>query len=87
MDGLLVAMSVAVGAAALLWLGYQLAADKLHRERQQLKQEKAALQAEWRQLDQTRRVRAVFLTARRAMQQEAMRSACSPADVDQGGDR
>jgi hypothetical protein len=60
-------------ALALVWVGYQLAVDKLHDDRAAVEQQQAALAAEWQQLDQTRRVRSVFLTARRAMQAEAER--------------
>jgi hypothetical protein len=42
------------------------------------------LNAEWQQLDQTRRMRSVFLTARRAMQAEAERAArLSPEREDE----
>jgi hypothetical protein len=47
--------------------GYVLAHERLADAR-------AALDAEWRALDNTRRVRAVFLHARRAMQAEAHRA-------------
>jgi hypothetical protein len=62
-------------AAALVWVGYCLATGKLHEDREAVEQQRAALDAEWQQLDQTRRVRSVFLTTRRAMQTEAERAA------------
>lgn len=61
-------------AAALVWVGYRLATDKLQGDRTAVEQQRAALDAEWQQLDQTRRVRSVFLAARRAMHAEAERA-------------
>lgn len=42
-------------------------------ERRALQEQRQALDAEWRALDSARRLRAVFLHARRAMQDEAQR--------------
>jgi hypothetical protein len=61
----------AVVALMLVWLGYQLARDRMRDERAWIAQQKAALEAEWWQLDQTRRVRSVFWAARQAMHAEA----------------
>jgi hypothetical protein len=72
-------------AAGLVRLGYLLAQERLYADRKKVVQEKAALQAEWQQLDRTRRIRAVFMSARRAMQKEAMRSAWPQTDADQDG--
>jgi hypothetical protein len=61
----------AVVALILVWLGYQLARDRTRDEHDWIAHQKAALDAEWRQLDQTRRVRSVFWAARQAMHAEA----------------
>jgi uncharacterized membrane protein len=61
----------AVVALMLVWLGYQLARDRMRDEHAWIAQQKAALEAEWWQLDQTRRVRSVFWAARQAMHAEA----------------
>jgi uncharacterized membrane protein len=61
----------AVVALMLVWLGYQLARDRMRDEHAWIAHQKAALNAEWRQLDQTRRIRSVFWTARQAMHAEA----------------
>lgn len=60
-----------LGLGAVVYLGWWLAISGLRRERSQLQTERTALDAEWQALDNTRRVRAVFLAARRAMQREA----------------
>lgn len=66
----LVAVAVVV-ALVLVWLGYQLAVDRMRDTHAYIAQQKAALDAQWWQLDQTRRVRSVFWAARQAMQREA----------------
>ena len=66
----IVAVAVVV-ALVLIWLGYHLAMDRMRDTHAYIAQQKAALDAEWWQLDQTRRVRSVFWAARQAMQQEA----------------
>ncbi|MGH3696692.1 MAG: hypothetical protein ACRDRX_22355 [Pseudonocardiaceae bacterium] len=74
--------TVAVGvvvALVLIWLGYQLAIDRMRDTRAFIAQQKAALDAEWWQLDQTRRIRSVFWAARQAMQREVEDSLWSPA--------
>lgn len=75
-------------ATALIRLGYQLAKDHLHGDgdRAWITAQRQALDAEWRALDHTRRVRAVLLEARRAMQAEARADNDGwrpPADSDQ----
>jgi Tfp pilus assembly protein PilN len=69
----------------LVWLGYQLAVDNLRTDREHLDHQRVALRAEWQQLDRIRRVRAVFLSARRAMQAEADRHRRPTTDDRQGG--
>jgi hypothetical protein len=61
----------AVVALMLVWLGYQLARDRMRDEHAWIARQKATLEAEWWQLDQTRRVRSVFWAARQAMHAEA----------------
>ncbi|MGH3874929.1 MAG: hypothetical protein ACRDSR_26075 [Pseudonocardiaceae bacterium] len=61
----------AIVTLMLIWLGYQLARDRMRDEHAWIAHQKAALDAEWRQLDQTRRVRSVFWAARQAMHAEA----------------
>jgi hypothetical protein len=58
-------------AAVLVLLGFLAASGELVSDRAALDAERDALDAEWRALDQTRRIRSVFLHARRAMQSEA----------------
>lgn len=67
--------------------GYQFAVDKLHEDRTQVEQQKAALRAEWRQLDATQRIRSVFLSARRTMQAEAACMSWPTDDHDQEAGR
>jgi cell division protein FtsL len=83
MDALAIVLLLLVGMAALIWVGYQFAVDKLHEDRTQVEQQKAALKAEWQQLDATRRIRSVFLSARRTMQAEAARMCWPSEDYDQ----
>jgi cell division protein FtsL len=87
MDALAIVLLLLIGMAALIWIGYQFAVDKLHEDRTQVEQQKAALKAEWQQLDATRRVRSVFLSARRAMQAEAARMSWPTDDHDQEAGR
>jgi predicted Holliday junction resolvase-like endonuclease len=87
MDTLILTFFLLVGMAALIWIGYQLAVDKLHEDQNQVEQQKAALKAEWQQLDATRRVRSVFLSAQRAMQAEAARMSWPTDDHDQEAGR
>lgn len=87
MNALIIAGLLVVAAGVFIWLGYQIAVDKLHHDREQVEQQQAALQAEWRQLDTTRRIRSVFLSARRAMQAEATRAPWPRADHDQEAGR
>jgi cell division protein FtsL len=87
MNALSIALFLVVVAGAFIWLGYQFAVDQLHHDQEQVDQQKAALQAEWQQLDATRRVRSVFLAARRAMQAEATRPSWPPDDHDQEAGR
>lgn len=65
-----VAVAVVV-ALVLVWLGYRLALDRLRDAQTDIARQQAALDAQWWQLDQTRRIRSVFWAARRAMQYEA----------------
>ena len=62
-------------ALFLVMLGYQLAVDRYQAEQEYLDQQQAALAEEWQQLDRTRRIREIFLYARRTMQTEADRQA------------
>jgi hypothetical protein len=62
-----------VGAGVLVWLGYIWARDDYRVERADLVTQRQVLEAEWRALDGTEQVRAVFLAASRAMQDEARR--------------
>lgn len=54
-----------------VWLGWQLALEHFRHVQSGLQQQRDLLDAEWQALDNTRRVREVFLLARRAMQREA----------------
>ena len=81
----MVAIFLLLMAAFLIWLGYQLAVTKLRADRARLDYQQAALAEEWRRLDHTRRVRAVFLAARRAMRAEADRFIRPPTDDKQRG--
>lgn len=74
-------------AALLLWLGYQFAVGGLRDERTRVTAQRQALDAEWQALEQTRRVRAVFLEARQAMQAEAMAAWPSPDAADREAGR
>ncbi|MDQ3763029.1 MAG: hypothetical protein M3460_15690 [Actinomycetota bacterium] len=71
-----------VVALMLVWLGYQLARDRTRDEHAWIAQQKAALDAEWRQLDQTRRIRSVFWAARQAMHAEAENTLRPPVTDD-----
>lgn len=71
-----------VMALVLVWLGYQLAVDRLRDAHADLARQQAALDTEWWQLDQTRRIRSVFWAARQAMQREADSSLWPPATGD-----
>jgi ammonia channel protein AmtB len=73
-----VAVAVVV-ALVLIWLGYQLALDRMRDTRAFIAQQKAALDAQWWQLDQTRRIRSVFWAARQAMHAEAEDNLWPPA--------
>jgi hypothetical protein len=73
----------AVVALMLVWLGYQLARNRMQDTHAWITHQKAALDAEWRQLDQTRRVRSVFWAARQAMHAEAAENTLWPP-VTQG---
>jgi hypothetical protein len=72
----------AVVALMLVWVGYQLARDRTRDERAWIAHQKAALDAEWRQLDQTRRIRSVFWAARQAMHAEAAENTLWPPVTD-----
>lgn len=63
---------IAAGGTAAA-IGWWLARLRHRRERARLQQTRELLDAEWQALDGTRRVREVFMTARRAMQQTADR--------------
>lgn len=69
----------AVVALVLIWLGYQLALDRMRGAHAFIVQQKAALDAEWWQLNQTRRIRSVFWAARQAMHAEAEDNLWPPA--------
>jgi Tfp pilus assembly protein PilO len=73
MGTFLIVLCILVAATAFLWLGYQLAVDKLDDDRHQVEQQRDALKAEWQQLDNTRRLRAVFMSAHRQMHDAATR--------------
>jgi Na+-transporting NADH:ubiquinone oxidoreductase subunit NqrC len=62
---------VVLVAGVFVMLGYVLAEDKLAADRAELDQQRQVLDAEWTALENTQRVRSVFLAARRAMQREA----------------
>jgi hypothetical protein len=72
----------AIVAPMLVWLDYQLARNRMQDEHTWITQQKAALDAEWRQLDQTRRVRSVFWAARQAMHAEAGNTLWPPVTDD-----
>ena len=85
MDALAIAL-VPLLAVLFVWLGYRLAMHNVRAYRKRLEYDRAALDAEWRQLDRIRRIRAVFFSARRAMQAEADRSN-QPTANDPKGDK
>jgi hypothetical protein len=72
----------AIVALILVWLGYQLARNRMRDEHAWIARQKAALDAEWQQLDQTRRVRSVFWAARQAMHTEAGNTLWPPVTDD-----
>jgi hypothetical protein len=67
----LIAPSVLIFALVLVWIGYHLALNNFRYDRECLAEQRQALEAEWQALENTRRVRSVFLRARRAMQDQA----------------
>lgn len=69
---------VLVAVFALLGLGYWLARDDLADDRKRVAQQRRALDAEWRALENGRRVTDVFFAARRAMQDEVRRARWRP---------
>lgn len=85
--GLLVALALTLAATSCGWvlalalvisallvaIGYGLAVNELYYDRTDVEAQRQALDDEWRMLDQTRRVRSIFLAARQAMQAEAQR--------------
>jgi hypothetical protein len=77
---LTVAVAVVV-ALVLIWLGYQLAIDRMRDTHAYISRQQAALDAEWWRLDQTRRIRSVFWAARQAMQHD-VNSHLWPPDPD-----
>jgi hypothetical protein len=64
---------VVVVVGSLIWLGYQLAHEKLTVDRLRVERERQALDAEWEALDRTRRIRDTMFNARIAMREEAQR--------------
>lgn len=73
MGTVITVLLVVVVVVVLLRFGYLWAQDQLAAERTELAQRRASLDAEWRALENTRRVRTVFLDAHRAMRDEARR--------------
>jgi Na+-transporting NADH:ubiquinone oxidoreductase subunit NqrC len=71
MGVVLVFVFIVLVAGVFVTLGYVLAEGKLAHDRAELDQQRQVLDAEWTALENTQRVRAVFLAARRAMQREA----------------
>ncbi len=67
----LLALLLCALAALLIVLGWQMAVGHFRRDRDHLLLQRQALNAEWKTLENTRRVRGLFLDARRAMQREA----------------
>lgn len=66
-----VILAAVLAAVGLVWLGYAMASAYLSAIQANVTRERQALRAEWRALEETARVRAIFLNARRAMQREA----------------
>jgi hypothetical protein len=64
---------VSLTIVVAICLGYALARKHQAQDRIRLEQDRASLATEWRALEGTRQVRAVFLAARRAMRAEADR--------------
>lgn len=62
---------LAVLCGVLIVIGYVYAACRLLSDRDAAEQQRRQLDTEWRALDNTRRLRAVFLDARRQMAEEA----------------
>lgn len=72
--GVLALLCLLLAAFCLLvYLGWLLAISHLRQQRDVIDQQRKFLNSEWRALDNTRRVREVFLSARRTMQREAQR--------------
>lgn len=75
MADVLIAIGVVAGLTAgfggIVYFGWWLAIAQLRQERSELQAKRGQLDAEWRALDNTRRLREVFLGARRAMQRQA----------------
>lgn len=67
MGGLLIFLLLLALVAGLIWIGYQLAQDRLSDERRNLDNQRSALHAEWHGLEQARKVNYVFFAARDAL--------------------
>lgn len=68
----------------LIWLGYELAKDKLSDDMGELDVQRQVLDAEWTALENTRRVNDVFFAARDAMRRadQPPRPGSQPGVVD-----
>lgn len=73
MGTVVVLLAVLAAAMVLVRLGYVFAADRLAAGWDELDARREMLDAEWRALDDTRRIRTVFLKARQAMRTEEWR--------------
>lgn len=80
-------IALAVVALVLVWLGYQLAVGRLQDAHSDIARQQAALDAQWWQLDQTRRIRSVFYAARQAMRAEAENDLWPPVTEDTNPNR
>ena len=73
-------------AGVLLWIGHQIAVQRMRAEWRQLDHQKALLAVERQQLDHTARMRSIFLAARWAMQAATTDDAWQSAGLDVEGD-
>lgn len=84
MDGFFVFVLLLALVGFLIWLGYELAKDKLSDDLSELDVQRQVLDAEWTALENTRRVNDVFFQARDAMRwaEKPLRPGAQPRVVD-----
>lgn len=85
-ETIVVLLLLAIVCLGLVAIGFKLSENRLSTDRIQLERERRSLDAEWTALDNTRRIREVFLGARRMMQDENRAHAARP-NSPRAGDR